>query len=1074
MPIPDATGRGFGAVRQSALWGAMDNPSVKRSLAGMFCACVVDKKYRAAPRRYPLMHAYLEGGGHVWGRAEWDPDDIAKMDFVYFYLRWTLILGYLTEMNTDTGKYRNPIPEATRGNTIQGIASSSAFRDYTARVLGPPTVNQRVGGVAISEGECSQHDTTMRGFVGVCEWVVKSPSIKSDPLTIFVDDNDRRYFEVAFASGMTNAPMRKMYKSLSALAVAAPSTCDHIPAILGLGSTLPAKLGHEHAAEHTLFRRYYAAVVCTAILSMCDIENEIIGGHQSPTYTHIPRSVVRFYGAEHTIGVPALYGDTGPPRCVTGGEWTRILFSEPEQMALGNFEPWDIAELMGQTRFDMLRGSPHPAGDIVLAASAGGFAGTYEAKPKEVVLPATMHFRIEVLDILLDEGQDMPRLCIWPSRRMASAYQPASCNSDGGLGEMFSNSHSVVTPVVASVASGGSPIDVLFNIDPEMPPTSVKDFLQDALWVSLYVRQKDSQNALPHPARHGSGFIWLSELDAALGGPGLVLSIWEGPIDNSLSIAPSTGEVTSPMRYFKTATLRITPLAPICPTASALSRRKPVSSNKGISADEPRSLFSEEETRVMGKMILALMDRFRSHGEESYHSVVYSGGIPGTLAPLATVVHQATPEYTVNVYAAHLRHRLWEFCLSDAEFMDMYAAAMSPSHPHSEWAHERLLWIVSRFLTPFNAFIYNSDTLRGRGVETMLNIMLTRRGDCEDFSEPEVLFIERLKALGASVYAPLGVVMKLLDFYVPTHATVIAHKGAMSDRGDGGMILHMVEMSVPVTWIFPESTAIPPELRGRIRPFFCEGTGDFMNSLRNPRACFSGAAPEAIIDGIHKYARIQHVVGAEFSKGALSSANIAAPVAGGGEWAEALNHPFYFRVVQFCSRQISTADSYLELVLKNGPPSGPHRFPHVADVVSGRTDLFDIRPSGITSPEVRQLIKRASAHIQPTPASPEVLISISPTAAVQLSKMPAAPVKMAPTSAGMRNTGGLPSWACVKSVSFTINLESRADAMDVGMRAVHDCISSAELKTFVTEVDYKLWNVFGRKETLFVLRVCFV
>jgi hypothetical protein len=59
-------------------------------------------------------------------------------------------------------------------------------------------------------------------------------------------------------------------------------------------------------------------------------------------------------------------------------------------------------------------------------------------------------------------------------------------------------------------------------------------------------------------------------------------------------------------------------------------------------------------------------------------------------------------------------------------------------------------------------------------------------------------------------------------------------------------------------------------------------------------------------------------------------------------------------------------------------------------------------------------------------------------------------------------------------VSFVINLESRADAMDVGIRTFRAVVASETLSADIVEVDYRLWNVFGPKETLFVMRVCFV
>jgi hypothetical protein len=323
--------------------------------------------------------------------------------------------------------------------------------------------------------------------------------------------------------------------------------------------------------------------------------------------------------------------------------------------------------------------------------------------------------------------------------------------------------------------------------------------------------------------------------------------------------------------------------------------------------------------------------------------------------------------------------------------------------------------------------------------------------------------MRRLKALASTVYAPLGPVIKLLDYFVPTHCTVIAHKASLGGGDTGGdPLLHMTELAVPVTWIHPDSAAIPAHLKSRIRPFIAEGTGDTFGSEKNPRACFKDwAIPAPVLDSVQRYRKVRTEIVGGLSRDAMSAPSIADPVPGGHPWAAALSHPFYHRVVQICAIEIGTTDSYLGFVAKNAPEFGTARFPHIADVLAGNRDAFDIVPSGISDPVVRDLIQRASQHIQPTPASQDIAVNPAKSAAHKMPSLPATPVKMRGKQSAV--SPGIPSWACVRSVSFVINLESRADAMDVGIRTFRAVVASETLSADSVEVDYRLWIVFGPK-----------
>lgn len=699
----------------------------------------------------------------------------------------------------------------------------------------------------------------------------------------------------------------------------------------------------------------------------------------------------------------------------------------------------------------------------------GGATGAaFDKSVRVAASRGTIVLRLKLDKLKLAEGQSRPRFCVWMSHHLSAAAQPSNDPGDP-LTTMLSLGRTRVSEVVAV----GDTVELDIVVTEAGSTLDVGTYNAATLWVSLVVEQTDGQNAFPRFARRGAVFFYLHELTSTLEqeAAGLRAVAWEGPLDSAMNIVPATMETQTDMTYVRTAavTAKLTRgFSVVEGDVGVRTSRTPPGTV--LAKTKPRSLLSARSQKIVNKCLLDLLHDFVKRHEAELHSILYVGALPGTNILLGTCLLQRPPATPLDLYEAHLRHELWRRDMPAADFERAVAIAMDASHPLRLWAFETVLWVVSMFLTPFNSFIYNTDVLEKRGIEHMINVMIYRRADCEDFSEGCFLHIRRLNALPLSHWRPLALVQNLLGHYVATHCAMTTHSGALSGEGTDIPTLHMTNLNIPKFWIEGDETA-DAHLRAILRPFICEGTGFFQNALANPRLFMPDGEPlpAPIVRGLAHRETVRSFVNAA-SKGLMGSPEVPATGHQDVAWPKA--HPFYRDFVQICSPEFQTDDMYLGLY---SGTAGQDGFPSLADVMSGDRSKFHMRASAIEATQLRALMHQVAEHVQPPPTFPHTEPVIPPKLAAAMHKLPMSSLKFSSTAGAAAASAPRTDAEILapRAITFVTNLEQRRDVIDQIGAVIAQMEASAGLKPLIRSIDSDVWNPFGPQPAVFEVRVTF-
>jgi hypothetical protein len=342
--------------------------------------------------------------------------------------------------------------------------------------------------------------------------------------------------------------------------------------------------------------------------------------------------------------------------------------------------------------------------------------------------------------------------------------------------------------------------------------------------------------------RSGHGFVNVAALSEE--GVPLVMALWEGPIESAFAWDVSAGfRVTRDMTYKRTHLLSVSIQGPVC---SGLLEPSTGGNMPPPPIDRPNTLYTASEAAELVRYIAGTVKRLPP-GTSGEHSLLYLN-MPMDRVAVPNWVSLLLPPIGVSaaMLEARVAGKLYDEALSAGEFVQI-AALAAGTGPLRRYARDRIEWIMSQIVNPFNKVCYRYDRIDGASNDQM-QFPLWGNGDCEDTAEGVVRYIRGLKAIPAAGLTPAAaVVARYLADYEPA-MTVLTTKGAKLAQTAGPKGLHMMAILLPVGPRREGLNVVPVET-----------TGLNFNSYLTPDMLLEGA-PEAerapIIAATRAYTRI--------------------------------------------------------------------------------------------------------------------------------------------------------------------------------------------------------------------------